>query len=127
MNSVVLDASAVLALLWEERGSDVVAEAIEGAAISAVNVAEVIAKLAAEHAPDDDAVETVEALRLDVVAFDIEQAGAVGVLRRRTARSGLSLGDRACLHLGRLLDREVLTADRSWAKLDIGVRVRVIR
>ncbi len=40
---------------------------------------------------------------------------------------GLSLGDRACLALA--LGRQIpaVTADRTWARLKIGVPVQVIR
>jgi uncharacterized protein with PIN domain len=42
---VVLDASALLALIWSEPGSERVAAVMDGAAISAVNWAETISKL----------------------------------------------------------------------------------
>jgi ribonuclease VapC len=37
------------------------------------------------------------------------------------------LGDRACLALGLHLGRPVITADRVWASLNLGVEIVVIR
>jgi ribonuclease VapC len=39
----------------------------------------------------------------------------------------LSLGDTVCIAMGRLLDLPVLTTDRIWTELDLGVEVRLIR
>jgi len=127
VSNVVLDSSAVLALIAGEPGSQIVSDALDGAVISAVNVAEVVSKLIERQAPDRDAMEVVRALQFSVIPFDADQAEAAGILRRPTRHLGLSLGDRACLQLAHKLGREVLTADRSWADLDIGVRVRMIR
>lgn len=127
VSKVVLDSSAVLALIAGEPGSQVVSDALDGAVISAVNVAEVVSKLIERQAPDRDATGAVRTLQLSVIPFDAEQAEAAGILRRPTRHLGLSLGDRACLQLALKLGREVLTADRSWAALDVGVHVRLIR
>ena len=48
-------------------------------------------------------------------------------LRSVTRHAGLSLGDRACLALGDRLGCPVVTADRVWASLDVGVAIVVIR
>ncbi len=39
----------------------------------------------------------------------------------------LSLGDAACLATARVLGMPVLTANRAWAALPVGVEVRLIR
>ena len=43
------------------------------------------------------------------------------------AEARLSFGDRACLAFGGRLGWPVLTTDRDWKKLDVGVEVRAIR
>lgn len=127
MSKPVLDASALLALLGEEPGSETVAEVIHGAAISAVNLAEVIGKLVESGMPEGAAREATLGLGMDVHVFDVEAAFLTGGLRATTRQAGLSLGDRACLALALRLSRPVVTADRSWKSLKLGVDVDVIR
>lgn len=127
MSDVILDASALLAALNEETGSDAVELALPGAVIGAVNLSEVLAKLAEVGLSEADAWSAVSGLALRVVEFDEDLARIAGSLRPVTRALGLSFGDRACLALGRKLGLPVLTADRSWTRLDIGVNVQAIR
>ena len=127
MKPTVLDATALLALLNDEPGAESVAGYLSEAAISAVNLAEVIGKLAEKGMPEADIHTALAALGLDIVPFDEDLAYRVGVLHPHTKKLGLSLGDRACLALGQHLSRPVLTADRIWSRLKIGVEVVNIR
>jgi ribonuclease VapC len=124
---VVLDASALLALLNAEPGADLVAEKLPGAIISAVNLSEVIAKLYGAGIPENVVHQILDPLGLEVVPFDEEQAYQSGLLHHVTRDVGISLGDRACLSLGKLLGVVILTADRAWKDLSIGTKIRVIR
>ncbi|MFZ1106612.1 MAG: PIN domain-containing protein [Hyphomicrobiaceae bacterium] len=65
--------------------------------------------------------------RLAIVPFDEELARQTGALRPATRSLGLSLGDRACLALAQRERLPVLTADRSWAKLDLGIAITMVR
>lgn len=125
--SVTLDASAVLAVVFDEAGADRVLPELAGAAISAVNVAEVAAKMVDRGFDWTDARAAINRFGLFVTPMDAPQAYASGALRRPTRSAGLPLGDRACLALARRDGARVLTADRSWAGLDLGVEVDVIR
>ena len=127
MSEVVLDASALLALLNAEPGADTVAEALPDAVISAVNLSEVIAKLCGAGMPESIVRQVLVPLGLEVVPFDEEQAYQAGFLRTATRGAGLSLGDRVCLSLGKTLGLVTLTTDKTWVKLSIRVDVRVIR
>ena len=127
MSNVVLDASALLVLLKDEPGHAEVAAALGGAAISAVNLAEVAGKLTERGMPIEAAREALVGLGLDVHAFELEDALAVGRLRGETRDAGLSLGDRACFVLAMKLERPVLTSDRAWTSLKLGVPVRLVR
>lgn len=125
---VVLDASAVLALLADEPGAATVAAAIsEGAAIGAVNLAEVLAKLVDVGMPEAEAVAVVEGLGLEVVPFDEATAVVTARLRAPTGAHGLSLGDRAALALALIRGEPVLTTDRAWSTVDVAVEVRSLR
>lgn len=64
---------------------------------------------------------------LEIVALTVADAVEIARLHVRTRALGLSLGDRACLALGLRLDAPVITADRSWAGLRLGIRVKTIR
>lgn len=127
MTQAVLDASAILAYLKAEPGADAVRPHLPGATASAVNVAEAGSKLVDRGMGEHDMRAAIAGLGLNVVAFDESAALAAATLCARTRKSGLSLGDRACLALGMARNLPVLTADRSWAGLDLGVEIRLIR
>jgi len=123
----VLDASAVLALLQEEPGSRTVEEWLPGAAISSVNLSEVAGKLLELGMPEQEAAGALQVLGMKVVPFHEELAWRAAALRTSTRALGLSLGDRACLATGIFLDRPVITADRTWSRIDLPVRILCIR
>jgi len=123
----VIDASALLALLNAEPGADVVAEALPGGVISAVNLSEVVAKLCDAGMPEKTIRQALQPLGLEIVPFDEEQSYQAGLLRTSTHDLGISLGDRACLSLAKTLGVAALTADRAWAGLSIGATIKVIR
>ena len=127
MSSSVLDASVVLAIIKQEPGGAGVAALTPDASVSAVNTAEVMSRLLDDGYTDEQAKASIDTLLVEVVPFDENQALLAGALRPLTRRRGLSLGDRACLALASTLGLPVLTADRQWAGLDVGVEVRVIR
>jgi ribonuclease VapC len=123
----VLDASALLAMLQDEKGADLVRSCLRGSWISAVNLAEVLTKGIDGSVPLGLQQQGLAALPLKVVPFDAELAADAAALRPATRAAGLSLGDLACLALGRRLGLPVLTGERDWARLDAGVKVKLIR
>lgn len=125
--TTVLDSSAVLAILFREPAGDVVRARMPDAAISVVNYVEVITKLVDRDMSDARIEEVLASLEMTVEPFDAAQALAAGLLRRPTRAAGLSLGDRACLALALTLGAPVLTADRAWAGLEVGVPIEVVR
>ena len=127
MSEVVLDASALLALLNREPGEEEIEKTIPGAAIGAVNLSEVVAKLAERGMPEEAIRLALSGVQLDVTPFDGPLAYRAGLLRISTRSLGLSFGDRACLALGLQLGVPVMTTDRRWKELGVGVEVRAIR
>ena len=125
---VVLDASAVLALLGNEPGAEAVLEVLPRATMSAVNLSEVVAKLAERGMPEAAIRAALDGLDLDPRPFDAAAAVAAGLLRPATRAAGLGFGDRACLALAARLGGVALTADRAWAEVAVvGVRVSLVR
>jgi ribonuclease VapC len=128
VSRVVLDASAVLALLNNEPGADrLTPQLLSDAVCSAVNLAEVYGKLLNMGGDPEEAWEDALAPVSHGVPFSAEHAKIAGSLIRHTRSLGLSLGDRACLALGLALKAPVYTADRSWKDLQVGVKIQVIR
>ncbi len=125
--SVVLDASAVLVLLLDEPGAEVVAKVLSNGVLSAVNLAEVLSKLTDRGAEVSRLAEDLVAAGVLVEPMTVADAAQVAELRRIDQGRLLSLGDRCCLALGRRLAVPVLTADRAWSELDAGVEVRQVR
>ena len=126
MGDVILDASAALACIQNEPGGDLVRMRTRGGVISAINLAEVIAKLIEKGSTPKRAVELIDAMSLEVESVDSSLAQRMGTLHEITQGKGISLGDRACLALAERLNLPILTADRAWAKLDLDLTIELI-
>ena len=126
----MLDTSAILAQLWSEPGADIVNRSMENSIVSAVNLAEVFTKLI-ERGPLEIAETQIAILQVEspigIVPFDKAQAIICGKLRTKSRSLGLSPGDRACLALAIQENATVLTADRAWSELDVGIEIKIIR
>jgi PIN domain nuclease of toxin-antitoxin system len=128
MPSIVFDASAILALLRDEPGADVVAQYIGDGLISAVNFQEVIKGLLRREVPNDAALAMLDALHLDVRPHGRDDAVAAANLYPATKAFGSGLGDRTCMALAIAEGLPVLTADREWARIEIpGLKLMLAR
>jgi ribonuclease VapC len=130
--SSVLDASALLASVFQEPGADrVEQEMLDTSFMSSVNLTEVITRMLDRGSSEAVIYGILANMNVAVVPFDEELACRAGLLRTTTRPAGLSLGDRACLALAERLDLPALTADRSWATLQLdarlGIQVEVVR
>jgi PIN domain nuclease of toxin-antitoxin system len=127
MASIVLDASAILAVVHGEPGSDQVVPIMGGSLVSAVNYAEVATKLIDRGFSREAARQVMIGLGVRVADFDRDLADRTGELRVLTRHRGLSLGDRACLALAEREAAVVLTADRKWRDVVPNLEIRVVR
>jgi ribonuclease VapC len=128
VSSIVLDASALLAVLNQEHGADKLTPQLLSTAVSStVNLAEVQGKLIDRGLNADDAWAAALTFVHEAIPFTSEHAKLAGGLITHTRPLGLSLGDRACLALGLALNAPVYTADRTWKNLKLGIRIITIR
>lgn len=127
MNKVILDASALLALLNQEKGYDMVEAALPYAIMSTVNFSEVAAVLLNTGLLQGDIKPMMQELIKEVIPFDQNQAFIAAALRKTTKTWGLSFGDRACLSLAKYQQLSVLTADKVWSKLGKDIDIQIIR
>jgi PIN domain nuclease of toxin-antitoxin system len=124
----VLDASAVMAVIQGEPGHErLTPELLSDAVCSAVNLAEVHAKLVSRGLSSQEAWQDATSPIAEILPFDGDQARISGDLVTQTKPLGLSLGDRACLALGIALQAPVYTAEKAWKKLKLGIPIHLIR
>jgi PIN domain nuclease of toxin-antitoxin system len=130
----VLDASALLSMLLDERGGERVDRILDRSRIHAVNLAEVVGRLVRSGMPAERAAATLQELQLEVEEeFGATQAGFCGALMGTRRDLGLSLGDCVCLTTAAWLGAVAVTADRRWKELegtvvnDGAIRVELIR
>lgn len=129
MTTIVLDASALLAMLRDEPGGDKVADVLIDSRMCVVNLAEVTSHFVHNDMPSHEVDAMLHPLPVTLVEADAELARVAGHLRAATSKAGLSLGDRFCLALAKRDGLSAWTADRQWALIaeKVGVDVVVIR
>lgn len=129
MPSCVIDTSAVFADLEGGPGSAEARTWLRDAAISSVNLHEIVARVVGEGADPDQARTLVGKLRLQVHPHDADAAIEAGLLHGTTGAKGLEPGDRACLSLARRLSLPAVTADAAWSGLsdELGIEIVVVR
>jgi ribonuclease VapC len=123
----LLDASALLCLIYGEPGADEVKGYMPDAAITAVNYSEVVTKLQERGASDEEIDAGLATLKIAVLPFDTDHAVSAGKLRKSTRHRGLSLGDRACLAVAMQRSAVAVTTDRNWLEVDVGAKIRAVR
>lgn len=127
MADFVFDASVILAIAFKEPGAESALGRMSRACVSTVNYSEACAKLVDKGFGADEAFNWLEALRLDVIVFNRQDAARAASLRSATRLKRLSFADRACLALTISRGAVAVTTDRVWATLDIGCPVELIR
>jgi len=127
MTEVVLDSSAIVAVVRSEPGAEAVAAVMAQSLVSVVNEAEVIGVLIRYGNSPERALSLVLDLPYRRVDLDTQLARRAGMLWRDLRPRGLSLGDRCCLALAEREKLPAVTADQRWADLPLDVEVRVFR
>lgn len=125
--TVIVDASAILEVLQGEAGADAVIVQAQSALMSAVNFSEMLAKASDLSIEVATLQRGVAGLELQIESFTEGQAIIAAGLRPMTRALRFSQADRACLALGIDKQLPILTGDRVWMTLDLGVDIRMIR
>jgi ribonuclease VapC len=127
LSEVVLDASALLALVQKETGAEQVIPLMPQAVISAVNFCETVQRLRRGGMPLESVTMVLTPLVPEPVVFDRATAYVAASIHEKTRGQGISFGDCACLALALMRGVPAVTAERKWDQCDIGVQIIRIR
>ena len=106
-----------------EEGHEIVAENLENAVVSSVNLSEVITVLVKRGLKHEDVAQSLKDTFHQIEEFNAEQA----IIAASFVEPELSFGDRACLALAKSKNLPALTADKVWKEFEIGIEVQLIR
>jgi PIN domain nuclease of toxin-antitoxin system len=124
---IALDASALLVFLLRERGHERVGHLLGEACMSTVNFSEVLGRFARAGQDVPAIAKKLQETPIELVEFSAHLAVIAAALAPFTRVEGLSLGDRACLALAQERQIRVVTADRAWHRLRVGVEIETVR
>ena len=129
MNGVVLDASAVVAVLIRERGWQAVQSVILDSKMAANNRGEVAQRLLKEGWNRFQIEDAIGALQIEIIPVDGPLALDAAEIREIARAKGLSQADYLCLALAKRMGVVAMTADQKWLEIAgaVGVEVRVVR
>lgn len=126
MIKVILDASALLALIKNEPGAAMLEKHLGSTVMSYVNVSEVATILLKTDISMESFKETILPLISTIVPFDEQHALVAASVQKETTQN-LSLGDQACLALGRIKKLPIYTLNRAWTDLSLDhIEIRLI-
>jgi len=128
MTKIVFDSSALIALLAKEKGYELVKNHMRDAIISTVKIAEVYKYcIETQKIPLNETRKIIKLLGIKIIDFDDDQAAINADLVSKTKKYGLSLGDRACIALAIIGNHSIITCDKIWQEVDIGVELIMVR
>lgn len=112
---IVLDTSAILALLSMEEGHEVVAANLENSVVSSVNFSEVITVLVKRGLKHEDVAQSLKDTFPQIEEFNAAQA----IIAASFVEPELSFGDRACLALAQYKNLRILSSNKELMMLDL--------
>ena len=126
---VVLDSSAILAVIFDEPGTHKVIPYLPWACVSSINRTETLNIIARKSGCSsvEEAKKWYEPLEIETISVDQVQSDVATELNIHSRKLGLSIGDCICLALGKTKTFPIFTADKAWAELDLGLDIRIIR
>ena len=127
-NKVLFDSSALLTLIQEEKGYEILQDISATITMSSVNLGDVIAVLTRTGIPAHKIREILDSTGADIISFNEKEAILSGSLITKTKPFGLSFGDRACIATGIIYGLKVYTTDKAWNNLEVdGLELVMVR
>ena len=128
MNKVILDSSALIALIKNEKGADIVEPLLGKVVMSTLNISEAAGILIDLGMTHEECKSSIEPYIDLIVPVDMEQSFEMAFLKKLTKHKGVSIGDRACIALGIKMALPIYTADKIWGNLGLeGAEIILIR
>ena len=124
---IVLDSSALLAVILEEPGADRVVETFSEATISAATLTEILSKARQRGLSTDGSYRQIVKFGIAVAPVTTLHARIAAEISRAPRELDLSLGDRLCIALAMSLDCGLVTSDRGIAGFDTGIPITMFR
>lgn len=125
--SKIIDASALLAILFDEPGADRAMAHSRNGIMSAVNLCESIERVVRVGGAAGLVTDAIARLELDILPFGHAEAVIAGKMRTQPGFAGISLADRACLATAQVRQLPIVTADRAWSSLALDIEIVQIR
>lgn len=128
-NKILLDTSALIALLKKEPGYKKVDDVLAHSAISSVNLCELVSILAKKGIPENEIDDVINDIVPEIIPFCENLGIKAGKLSKFTTDYGLSLGDKACIATAEYYNMNVYTTDKIWSKLEknVSTTITIIR
>jgi PIN domain nuclease of toxin-antitoxin system len=128
MSKIVFDASALIALFAKETGYEFIKKHMKEGIISSVNIAEAYKYcIETQGLTEDEAKNLIKLSDIKIIEFTNEQALISAGLIKKTKQYGLSLGDRACIALAIDGKHSIITCDKIWQQIDVGIKFIMAR
>jgi len=120
-NKVLFDSSALFALIRMESGYEQLEGLLASSCISAVNLSEIVTRLAELGIADTEIKEIVDEVIPEILPFTHKAGFLSGILMIKAKELGidLSLGDIACIATGIINNMVVYTTNPVWQELQL--------
>jgi PIN domain nuclease of toxin-antitoxin system len=123
----VIDASALLAILFDEPGADIAIAHSRNGFMSAVNLCESIERVIRVGGSAEFVIDAAARFEINILPFGSPEAVIASQMRGRPGYAGISLADRACIATAQVRGLGILTADRAWSTLGLDKEIVQIR
>ncbi len=129
MIKILLDSSAIIAVVKQEVGYQKIEDLIPYTGLSLVKCCEIVSSLINLGFNKQEIGDILNDLTLNKIPYTEEIAIEAGLLRTSTKHLGLSLGDRACIATAIKMNLvDIYTTDKAWKNLEgMNININLLR